>query len=171
MKFISSWSGEWSGLGVTTGSKPAPAACNRSPAIHRASILYFVRDNRLHRFPIPKRCLVPRDDEPLRDTPFHMFLKSAFSACAGGQEATNNFIRGSSRLKLLTTMAVTFQDYYEALAVNRIASQEEIQRAYQKIARRYHSDINRSADAEEQFMRISEAYEVPGDPEKRNKHG
>ncbi len=67
-------------------------------------------------------------------------------------------------------MAVTFQNYYEVLGVSRTASQEEIQRAYRKLARRYHPDINKSADAEEQFKKINEAYEVLGDPEKRKKY-
>jgi curved DNA-binding protein len=72
--------------------------------------------------------------------------------------------------ELVGTMAVTFQDYYEVLGVSRTSSQEEIQRAYRKLARKYHPDINKAADAEERFKKINEAYEVLGDPEKRQKY-
>ena len=67
-------------------------------------------------------------------------------------------------------MAIAFQDYYEILQVGKTASQEEIQRAYRKLARKYHPDINKSADAEEKFKKINEAYEVLGDKEKRKKY-
>lgn len=60
-----------------------------------------------------------------------------------------------------------FKDYYAILGVTKEASQGDIQRAYRKLARRYHPDINKSADAEEKFKDIGEAYEVLKDPEKR----
>jgi curved DNA-binding protein len=64
----------------------------------------------------------------------------------------------------------TFQDYYSTLGVSKTATQEEIQRAYRKLARKYHPDINKAGDAEEKFKQIIEAYEVLGDPEKRAKY-
>lgn len=67
-------------------------------------------------------------------------------------------------------MAVRFQDYYQTLGVNRGASQEEIRRAYRKLARQYHPDVNKSPQAEERFRAVNEAYEVLGDPEKRRKY-
>jgi len=60
-----------------------------------------------------------------------------------------------------------FQDYYKILGVSKNASQEEIQRAYRKLARKYHPDVNKEKGAEEQFKRINEANEVLKDPEKR----
>lgn len=67
-------------------------------------------------------------------------------------------------------MSVRFQDYYAALGVERNASQEEIQRAYRKLARKYHPDVNKTPEAEEKFRQISEAYEVLKDPEKRKRY-
>ncbi|MEZ6191526.1 MAG: DnaJ domain-containing protein [Phycisphaerales bacterium] len=67
-------------------------------------------------------------------------------------------------------MAVTFQDYYKTLGVKRDASQEDIQRAYRKLARKYHPDMNKEADAAEKFKQVGEAYEVLKDPEKRQRY-
>jgi curved DNA-binding protein len=64
----------------------------------------------------------------------------------------------------------TYQDYYAILGVDKKASQEEIQRAYRKLARKYHPDINKASDAEEKFKQINEAYEVLADPEKRARY-
>lgn len=67
-------------------------------------------------------------------------------------------------------MAVEFQDYYNTLGVSRTASQEEIQRAYRKLARKYHPDVNKEKKAEDKFKHINEAYEVLKDPEKRKQY-
>lgn len=65
---------------------------------------------------------------------------------------------------------MNYRDYYKALGVEKRATQEEIQRAYRKLARTYHPDINNAGDAEDRFKQINEAYEVLGDPEKRARY-
>ena len=67
-------------------------------------------------------------------------------------------------------MAVKYQDYYEILGVPRNASQDKIQSAYRKLARKYHPDINKEKGAEDKFKQVGEAYEVIGDAEKRKKY-
>ncbi|MBI1425612.1 MAG: DnaJ domain-containing protein [Gammaproteobacteria bacterium] len=60
-----------------------------------------------------------------------------------------------------------FKDYYEIMGVKRDATQDEIKRAYRKLARKYHPDVSKEADAEARFKEVGEAYEVLKDPEKR----
>jgi curved DNA-binding protein len=67
-------------------------------------------------------------------------------------------------------MAVGYQDYYEALGVPRDAGEDEIRRAYRRLAREYHPDVNKDPGAEDRFKEISEAYEVLRDPEKRERY-
>lgn len=64
-------------------------------------------------------------------------------------------------------MATTYKDYYEALGVDRSADEKVIKKAYRKLAREYHPDVNHDPEAEERFKEIAEAYEVLGDEEKR----
>ncbi len=62
------------------------------------------------------------------------------------------------------------KDFYEILGVPRNASQDEIQRAYRKLARTYHPDVNSDPAAEERFKDISEAYDVLSDPQTRRRY-
>ena len=59
------------------------------------------------------------------------------------------------------------RDYYEVLGVTRTASADEIRRAYRRLARERHPDVNKSADAETRFAELQEAYDVLSDAEKR----
>ena len=68
-------------------------------------------------------------------------------------------------------MPVKFRDYYEILGVPRAAKEDEIKKAYRKLARKYHPDLNpNNKQSEERFKEIQEAYEVLGDSEKRRKY-
>ena len=60
-----------------------------------------------------------------------------------------------------------YRDYYEIMGLQREATQDEIKRAYRKLARKYHPDVSKASDAEELFKEVGEAYEVLKDPEKR----
>jgi curved DNA-binding protein len=62
------------------------------------------------------------------------------------------------------------RDFYDALGVSRTAGADEIQRAYRKLARQNHPDVNKDPGAEERFKEVSEAYQVLSDPEQRKRY-
>ena len=67
-------------------------------------------------------------------------------------------------------MATTKGDLYEILGVPRDASDEEIRRAFRRLARQYHPDVNKGDGAEQRFKEINAAYEILSDPEKRQRY-
>ncbi|MEM8602861.1 MAG: molecular chaperone DnaJ [Cyanobacteria bacterium P01_H01_bin.121] len=62
------------------------------------------------------------------------------------------------------------RDFYEILGVSRSADKEELKRAYRRLARQYHPDVNKEAGAEERFKEINQAYEVLSEPETRARY-
>jgi len=67
-------------------------------------------------------------------------------------------------------VSVKYKDYYELLGVERNSSDAAIKKAYRKLAREFHPDVNKEPGAQTRFQEISEAYEVLGDPEKRKRY-
>lgn len=67
-------------------------------------------------------------------------------------------------------MGVKFQDYYSVLGVARDAATADIQRAYRKLARKRHPDVDKTEGATQRFAQLAEAYEVLKDPEKRKRY-
>jgi molecular chaperone DnaJ len=67
-------------------------------------------------------------------------------------------------------MATTERDYYEVLGVQRGASDAEIKRAFRKLAQQWHPDVNTEPEAQDRFKEINQAYQVLGDPERRQRY-
>ena len=67
-------------------------------------------------------------------------------------------------------MAAKYHDYYKTLGVERAADQDEIKKAYRRLARKYHPDVNKDPSAADKFKEAAEAFEVLGDPEKRKRY-
>lgn len=63
-----------------------------------------------------------------------------------------------------------YKDYYEILGVSKNATEQEIKSAFRKLARKYHPDVNKAANASEKFKDINEAYEVLSDSQKRQRY-
>ena len=62
------------------------------------------------------------------------------------------------------------KDFYKVLGVSKDASDDDIKKAYRKLARKYHPDVNKTKEAEEKFKDISEAYDVLSKKEDRQKY-
>ena len=68
-------------------------------------------------------------------------------------------------------MPVKFRDYYEVLGISKTATEDEIKKAYRKLARKHHPDVNPGdKSAEDKFKEINEAYEVLSDADKRKRY-
>jgi len=65
---------------------------------------------------------------------------------------------------------MNYVDYYKLLGVQKSSTKEDIAKAYKKLARKYHPDLNKAKDAEKKFKEINEAYEVLKDPQKRKQY-
>src|SRR5438094_7391025 len=67
-------------------------------------------------------------------------------------------------------MPVEYKDYYKTLGVPKNASTVDIKKAYRKLARQYHPDVNKKPEAEKKFKEVNEAHEVLSDPDKRRRY-
>ncbi|GAE91139.1 chaperone protein DnaJ [Gracilibacillus boraciitolerans JCM 21714] len=62
------------------------------------------------------------------------------------------------------------RDYYEILGISKDASKDEIKKAYRKLARKYHPDVNKEEGTDQKFKEVKEAYEVLGNEQKRSQY-
>ena len=62
------------------------------------------------------------------------------------------------------------RDYYEVLGLSKGASKDEIKKAYRKLSKQYHPDLNKEEGTEEKFKEVAEAYEVLSDDQKRARY-
>ena len=62
------------------------------------------------------------------------------------------------------------QDYYQVLGVSRDVGQDDLKRAYRRMARKFHPDVNQEAGSEDKFKEINQAYEVLSEPEMRARY-
>src|SRR3979411_478522 len=67
-------------------------------------------------------------------------------------------------------MPVEYKDYYKTLGVSKDATAADIKKAYRKLARQHHPDVNKSTDASKKFKEVNEANEVLSDPDKRKRY-
>src|SRR4026207_1189830 len=67
-------------------------------------------------------------------------------------------------------MPVEYKDYYKTLGVSKNASAEEIKKAYRRLARQHHPDVNKKPEAEKRFKKVTEANEGLSDPEERKRY-
>jgi len=67
-------------------------------------------------------------------------------------------------------MPVEYKDYYKVLGVPKTATTADVKKAYRKLARQYHPDLNKGPEAERRFKEVNEAHEVLSDPEKRRRY-
>ncbi|KAH0627748.1 hypothetical protein JD844_008034 [Phrynosoma platyrhinos] len=81
--------------------------------------------------------------------------------------AMNVFIKFRNKESAAGTVSTMGKDYYKALGIQSGANEDEIKKAYRKMALKYHPDKNKDPNAEEKFKEIAEAYDVLSDPKKR----
>jgi molecular chaperone DnaJ len=74
---------------------------------------------------------------------------------------------GYSPHRTFKTSSIAFKDFYSELDVDRGASQNDLKKAYFKLAKKYHPDVNKSSEAKERFSKINNAYETLSDDNKR----
>src|SRR5262245_17712387 len=86
--------------------------------------------------------------------------------CTPRRRRTRSGSRGASD-DAGTSHPMDFKDYYSALGVDRHASDEDIRKAYRKLARKYHPDVSKEPDADQKMRDINEARDVLSDKEKR----
>lgn len=94
----------------------------------------------------------------------YLFRYAALGICLAGKAAIPNLMR----LNMATLMALP--DYYKILGLTQASSQDEIKRAFRKLAKETHPDVCKDIGANDRFVEINEAYAILSDPEKRKSY-
>ena len=77
------------------------------------------------------------------------------------------FLMGYSPKRAFRTSSILYKDFYDELSCHKSASQDDLKKAYFKLAKKYHPDVNKTSEAKERFSKINNAYETLSDDGKR----
>src|SRR5205807_2304615 len=149
----------------TASGKQQQITITASSGLSKSEVERMVREAEAHAADDTRR----RQEIELRNQTDSLVYATQRGLAEHGAKLSEGELKECSR----ATVAVKFRDYYEVLGVPRTATADEIKRAYRRLARKHHPDLQPAAErarAAERFKEINEANEVLSDPDKRAKY-